>query len=321
MKRLICLLLSVCVCVGPWQKSAAALQVDCASATGITRTAAWLCGNVVSTNGGTNTTYLRLYYGTSDGGSNAASWASTNGLISGVATGAVSTNITGLTASQLYYYRWYLSAGTNTAWAAASTSFWTLAGSPTGSPATATSWPVQADSNGVVVSPTNFAARNGLSTTNADAALSNALVQLYQAADIALSNAVLALYQAADSNLSNTVWNTFEKAALTNTLCFTDPQPQTNAQNMVWFYFARAGTLRAYRGLTEAGSVIADIALRHATNAARNYVTAGTGLVTTTVATNVNLSISVPAGYWVGTIATNITAATNWMPAIDYTQP
>jgi hypothetical protein len=298
-----------------------ALQVDASAATGITRTAAWMCGNVVSTNGSTNTTYLRLYYGTSDGGSNAASWSVTNGLISGVATGAVSTNITGLTASQVYYYRWHLSEGTNAAWAAATTSFWTLAGAPTGSPATATSWPMMADSNGVVVSPTNFAARNGLSTTNADAALSNALVQLYQAADIALSNAVVALYQAADSNLSNTVWNTFEKTGLTNTLCFTDPAPQTNAQNMVWFYFARAGTLRAFRGLTEAGSVVADIGLRHSTNAARSYTTAYTGMVTTTVATNVDLSISVPAGYWAGLITTNTSAATNWSPAIDYTQP
>ena len=140
---------------------AAALQVNNAGATGITATAAWMRADLVSTNGSTNPVNLRLCWGTSDGTTNFAYWGYTNRVITGSTTGAVGTNVTGLIATTRYYYRWHVTEGTNTAWASPSTSFWTIASLPTSTPPTTAYTPVMADSNGVVVSPTNLSIIGG----------------------------------------------------------------------------------------------------------------------------------------------------------------
>jgi len=145
--------------------SAADVQITNNAATNITTTSAYFNGTVVATNA-TNPT-LTLYYGTSDGDTNAGSWMYTNSY--GVAsTGAVSTNITGLTPAQLYYYRWYAldTLSNQFDWADSTTNFWTLAGVPTGAPPAHTYIPVMVGINGVLVSPTNFFPTNSVLSTN-----------------------------------------------------------------------------------------------------------------------------------------------------------
>lgn len=135
--------------------SAPALQiVNRAPAPG--RASAWMQGTLSETNGTTNAVSARLCWGPINGSTNVASWWYTNTVISMTSTGIVSTNVTGLTPGGLYYCRWLAAEGTNTAWAPSSTSFWCLAGVPTSAPPVVTYFPVSADTNGNIVSPTNL---------------------------------------------------------------------------------------------------------------------------------------------------------------------
>jgi len=143
---------------------AADVEIDNAAPTNITRVSAYVNATVVNTNA-TNPT-LTLYYGTSDAGTNAGSWQFTNSY--GVAsTGAVSTNITGLTPAQLYYYRWYAldTVSNQYDWAGSTTSFWTTAGAPTSSAPDHSYYPLVVDTNGVLAAPTNFWTTNSLMLT------------------------------------------------------------------------------------------------------------------------------------------------------------
>jgi hypothetical protein len=150
--------------VASYNIASATLQVDNLAPTGITRTIAWMNGSLVSTNGDTNVISLQLFYGLSDATTNIGSWSYTNILTDVASTGAVSTNITGLTPASLYYYRWLALEGTNSAWSSPSTNFWTLAGAPTSTPPAVTAFPLQCDSNGVVLAPTNFFSANRIPT-------------------------------------------------------------------------------------------------------------------------------------------------------------
>ena len=86
----------------------------------ITSTSALLTGNLVST--GTAPTTVYVFWGTSDGGTNAASWAQTNNL--GVLnTGLFTANLTGLTNQTLYYYRFYATNSFGGAWSEATEQF------------------------------------------------------------------------------------------------------------------------------------------------------------------------------------------------------
>jgi uncharacterized repeat protein (TIGR03806 family) len=102
--------------------SAASLpQVANAAASGIGATIATLNGQVVF-NGGLPTGVI-LYYGTSNGGTNPASWA--HGIALGPQSGSYQQTVSGLTANTLYYFT---AAATNAAgrgWATPSLSFTT----------------------------------------------------------------------------------------------------------------------------------------------------------------------------------------------------
>ena len=68
---------------------------------------------------------VRLYWGTTDGGTNKASWANTI-LLSGTASGAFSGNASGLIYGLTYFYRAYASNQWGAAWAPAPASFTSL---------------------------------------------------------------------------------------------------------------------------------------------------------------------------------------------------
>lgn len=144
---------------------AAPLQIDNAPFTNLTRTTVTLVGNVVSTNG-TNPT-VSVFFGTTDGGTNFASWANSN-LVGVFGVGFVTQDVSGLTPSQLHYYRWYATDAVSNVddWAESSSNFFTLAGAPTSTPQIA-SHAVTVDTNGVLLSPTNFFTVNNIPTNNA----------------------------------------------------------------------------------------------------------------------------------------------------------
>jgi len=91
-------------------------------ATGIAAAIATLNGQVLTT--GNQWPTVRIYYGTSDGGSNAAAWA--NQVSIGVQSGVFNSQIAGLTANTTYYFTTSVSNSAGIAWAVASKSFITL---------------------------------------------------------------------------------------------------------------------------------------------------------------------------------------------------
>jgi len=144
----------------------AALQIDNGAVSNITTTNALFSFNLVSTNG-TNPV-VTVFYGTSDGTTNIGSWASSN-QYGTVSTGMFSTNINGLTPSQLYYFRWYAIETTNTFdWANYSSNFTTLAGVPTGSPPSHTYINVKTYTNGGLASHSNFFGANSQLINNVE---------------------------------------------------------------------------------------------------------------------------------------------------------
>jgi hypothetical protein len=91
-------------------------------ASDVTSNTATLNGEVTST-GGENPT-VHICWGTTDGGTTAASWTHDENL--GVkGTGAFQKDITGLNPGTTYYYRCYATNSAGTAWAATATSFTT----------------------------------------------------------------------------------------------------------------------------------------------------------------------------------------------------
>jgi hypothetical protein len=68
---------------------------------------------------------VRLYWGTTDGGTNKGNWANTN-LLAGAASGAFSATVSNLLYGLTYYYRGYASNQWGAAWATATTNFTTL---------------------------------------------------------------------------------------------------------------------------------------------------------------------------------------------------
>jgi transcriptional regulator CtsR len=93
----------------------------------ITTTAATLNGNLTSDGGAAST--VSVYWGTTDGGTTAASWSG-NVAVGTQSVGAFTANLTGLTASTTYYYRCYASNSAGSAWASSSASFTTSAPAP-----------------------------------------------------------------------------------------------------------------------------------------------------------------------------------------------
>ena len=93
-------------------------------ATGISATFATVNGLVLNT--GNEYPTARIYYGTTDGGTNPAAWA--NQFSTGPQTGAMAVQVGGLTASAAYYFTISVSNSAGIAWGGPSQSFTTLAG-------------------------------------------------------------------------------------------------------------------------------------------------------------------------------------------------
>jgi hypothetical protein len=93
-------------------------------------TAATLNGQVV--NPGVSTPYVKFYYGTTDGSSNAASWA--NSVTIGQTNGTFSSIITGLSTNTTYYFTVFATNNAGSTWAAPSGTFKTLAADPFATP-------------------------------------------------------------------------------------------------------------------------------------------------------------------------------------------
>jgi len=89
-------------------------------ATGVTKSEATLNGMLVSTSG--VPAAVTLYWGESDGGTDAGAWAHTNAFGS-VNPGMLSTNLTGLNPGTTYHYRFYAATADGGQWAASGGSF------------------------------------------------------------------------------------------------------------------------------------------------------------------------------------------------------
>jgi uncharacterized repeat protein (TIGR03806 family) len=96
-------------------------QVASSPATNVQSSTVTLVGQILST-GGVQTT-VTLYYGTTDGGTNAASWAQSIGL--GPETGTFSQNVAGLAPGATYFFTVAAVNVAGTAWATPSRSFTT----------------------------------------------------------------------------------------------------------------------------------------------------------------------------------------------------
>jgi len=84
-------------------------------ATGITQTEATLNGNLTGTSG--ESTTVKVYWGTSDGGTDAAAWGNTNTFADVTEATSFSTNLTSLSAATVYYYRFYMTNSVDDGWA------------------------------------------------------------------------------------------------------------------------------------------------------------------------------------------------------------
>lgn len=96
-------------------------QIDnTGGATGVTANSAWLNGFLLST--GMAPTTVHVYWGDEDGTNNADAWNHWTNF--GVRTrGALTTNVTGLTESTWYFYRFYATNADAFAWASSSETF------------------------------------------------------------------------------------------------------------------------------------------------------------------------------------------------------
>ena len=93
-------------------------------------TSATLNGQVVTP--GISTPFVTIFYGTTDGSTNAASWA--NSVSLGQTNGNFSATVVGLTTNTAYYFTAYASNLSGVSWAQPSLNFTTLAANPTVTP-------------------------------------------------------------------------------------------------------------------------------------------------------------------------------------------
>jgi uncharacterized repeat protein (TIGR03806 family) len=90
-------------------------------------TSANLNGQIISS--GVSTPSVTLYYGTSDGGTNAVAWS--NNVSLGPTTGSFGVPVSGLATNTVYYFTAFASNSAGGVWATPSKTFTTLAANPT----------------------------------------------------------------------------------------------------------------------------------------------------------------------------------------------
>lgn len=134
--------------------STAPPSITNAAATSVSQTSATANGTLLSTGG--STTEGWLLWGTSDGGTNKAAWASSVSL-GAIGVGAVNASLSSLSAQTTYYYTFYASNTVADSWAAPASSFTTLAPATSAAPTIA-----NAAATGVT---TNTATLNGTLTS------------------------------------------------------------------------------------------------------------------------------------------------------------
>ncbi|MGN6641648.1 MAG: DUF2341 domain-containing protein, partial [Verrucomicrobiota bacterium] len=98
-----------------------------ASADTVTFNSATLNGILLWTN--TSPTHVSIYWGDSDGGTNAGAWANV-ALLGARPLGAFSNTVSGLSASTVYYFRSFASNAVEQVWADSTATFTTLSGQP-----------------------------------------------------------------------------------------------------------------------------------------------------------------------------------------------
>jgi len=91
------------------------------AATAISSTAATLNGYLSST--GVSPTYVTVYWGTTDGGTNARNWQHTNAFPNAQTVGPLATNVTLASSNATYYYRYFATNASASVWSLASASF------------------------------------------------------------------------------------------------------------------------------------------------------------------------------------------------------
>ena len=109
-------------------QSATLPAVSTDAATDVSGFAATMRGTV--TNAGNDPPTIRFYYGTTDGGTNAGSWAF-NTTVSGSQTGVFAKAVAGLAPATTYFFRAQAQNAAGIAWAAAGQQFTTAATAPT----------------------------------------------------------------------------------------------------------------------------------------------------------------------------------------------
>ena len=197
-------------------------------ASAVQPTTTTLNGQVLSSGGFAPT--ITFYYGTTDGGTNAANWA--NSVTVGVETGTFSEGITGLSPNTTYYYAAKASNIGGTSWATPAQSFTTTAVTPpqvVNNPATAVG-ATTATLNGDLVStggaPTGVTFYYGTTDGGINAGAWNSSVSLgVQSSSFAqtisgLSSNTVYYFTTEATNLEGTVWAT---PSLTFTTLATNP--------------------------------------------------------------------------------------------------
>lgn len=148
--------------------------VDTLAATNVQQYSALLNGSVVWT-GSVGTAVCSFAWGLADGGTTLASWGFSGTARSRTTTGTYWLTVADLYSTSSYYFRAFASNTAGIAWGTNSLTFTTLSDVPTND-ITWSNQTVMVDSNGVLVSPTDFFQKNGVTPTQDITALTAAVV-------------------------------------------------------------------------------------------------------------------------------------------------